>query len=158
MRDRGVQAGRCGGIPVDENKIDVLHTTRRGGRLRVTGRLLKAISRASAYGGLLVWFLIYRAKQDSMGFVASIAWVIAGVMAIIALLAVYLLGWFLDRRGERYQALAAADAMNQDLHLLSCISARFSMSRAPAASGLASAVRWSTTTASARRSTFAPRS
>lgn len=106
---------RCGGIPVDENKIDVLHTTRRGGRLRVTGRLLKAISRASAYGGLLVWFLIYWAKQDSMGFVASIAWVIAGVMAIIALLAVYLLGWFLDRRGERYQALAAADAMNQDL-------------------------------------------
>jgi hypothetical protein len=64
---------------------------------------------------LLVWFLIYWAKQDSMGFVASIAWVIAGVMAIIALLAFYLLGWFLDRRGERYQALAAADAMNQDL-------------------------------------------
>jgi hypothetical protein len=99
---------------MDRRKIDALHATRRGGRLRVAGRFLKAVSTVSAFGGLLVWVLIYGAKQDSMGFVAGMAWIILGVMAFVALLAVGLLGRFLDRRGERYQALTAADAMRQD--------------------------------------------
>jgi hypothetical protein len=101
-------------MPVDDHKVDVLHATRRGGRLRAAGRLLKAVSKASAYGGLLVWLLIYWAKQDSMRSIAGAAWIILGVMAIIGLLAVYFLGQLLDRRGERYQALSAADAMSQD--------------------------------------------
>lgn len=101
-------------MPMNEPKVDVLRATRRGGRLRVAGRLLQAVSRASVYGGILAGSLLYWAKQDSMGFVAGMAWIILGVMAFVGLLAVYLLGGLLDRRGERYQALPAADAMSQD--------------------------------------------